>query len=128
MYDIPPTEIYTSDKKKMEVDAYIIWRVIDPVKYTQQLNSSRANAESKISAIVYGALKATVSSTSQEELIASRDAALENDDGDALSDLEIQDISSEEINGGEKTDDGLRYWSNLTGTTTRSNSGSRYKW
>ena len=26
LYDIAPTEIYTSDKKKMEVDAYIIWQ------------------------------------------------------------------------------------------------------
>ena len=55
LYDIAPTEIYTSDKKKMEVDAYIIWRVTDPVKFTQTLNSSKASAESKISAMVYGA-------------------------------------------------------------------------
>ena len=34
LYDIAPTEIYTSDKKKMEVDAYIIWKVTDPTKFT----------------------------------------------------------------------------------------------
>ena len=50
LYDIAPTEIYTSDKKKMEVDAYIIWRVTDPIKFTQTLNSSTTSAESKISA------------------------------------------------------------------------------
>ena len=66
----------------MEVDAYIIWRVTDPVKFTQTLNSSTASAESKISAMVYGSLKATVSSTSQEELIASRDAALDKAEED----------------------------------------------
>ena len=99
-YDIAPTEIYTSDKKKMEVDAYIIWRVTDPIKFTQTLNSSTTSAESKISAMVYGALKATVSSTSQEELIASRDAALDKSaDENGLNDLEVQDITSEDLQG-----------------------------
>ena len=97
LYDIAPTEIYTSDKKKMEVDAYIIWRVTDPIKFTQTLNSSTASAESKISAMVYGALKATVSSTSQEELIASRDAALDKTEEDDALDVEVQDITSEDL-------------------------------
>lgn len=106
LYDIAPTEIYTSDKKKMEVDAYIIWRVTDPVKFTQTLNSSKASAESKISAMVYGALKATVSSTSQEELIASRDSALDKTvEEDTLSDLQVQDITSEELQEGTQAAD-----------------------
>ena len=107
LYDIAPTEIYTSDKKKMEVDAYIIWKVTDPIKFTQTLNSSKASAESKISAMVYGALKATVSSTSQEELIASRDAALDMTvEEDTLSDVEIQDITSEELQEDAKAAEG----------------------
>ena len=97
LYDIAPTEIYTSDKKKMEVDAYIIWRVTDPVKFTQTLNSSTASAESKISAMVYGSLKATVSSTAQEELLASRDAALDKAEEDDALDVEVQDITSEDL-------------------------------
>ena len=109
LYDIAPTEIYTSDKKKMEVDAYIIWRVTDPIKFTQTLNSSKANAESKISAMVYGALKATVSSTSQEELIASRDAALDMTvEEDILSDVEIQDITSEDLQENAQSTDGTQ--------------------
>ena len=104
LYDIAPTEIYTSDKKKMEVDAYIVWRVTDPVKFTQTLNASRSSAENKISAMVYGALKATVSSTSQEELIASRDAALEKGESeDGLPDLEVEDITSDELQEEEET-------------------------
>ena len=112
LYDIAPTEIYTSDKKKMEVDAYIVWRVTDPVKFTQTLNASRSSAENKISAMVYGALKATVSSTSQEELIASRDAALEKGESeDGLPDLEVEDITSDELQEEEETqetDDGMK--------------------
>lgn len=110
LYDIAPTEIYTSDKKKMEVDAYIIWKVTDPVRFTQTLNSSTTSAESKISAMVYGALKTTVSSTSQEELIASRDAALDkNVEEDGLSDLEVQDITSEDLQEeAAETEDGMK--------------------
>ena len=115
LYDTAPTEIYTSDKKKMEVDAYIVWRVTDPVKFTQTLNASRSSAENKISAMVYGALKATVSSTSQEELIASRDAALEKGESeDGLPDLEVEDITSDELQEEEETqetqetDDGMK--------------------
>lgn len=106
LYDIAPTEIYTSDKKKMEVDAYIVWKVTDPIKFTQQLNASRTSAEGKISAMVYGALKATVSATSQEELIASRDAALDkNEKDDGLEDVDINDITSEDLSGQEGQDD-----------------------
>lgn len=110
LYDIAPTEIYTSDKKKMQVDAYIVWSVADPTKYTQTLNASRTGAESKISAMVYGALKTTVSSTSQEELIASRDSALDKmSEDDVLSDVDIQDITSEQLqdeNGGTPAQEG----------------------
>ena len=110
LYDIAPTEIYTSDKKKMEVDAYIIWKVTDPIKFTQTLNASRTSAEGKISAMVYGALKATVSSTTQEELIASRDAALDKTEEEGLTDVDVQDITSEDLQDGDnqnKTDDGM---------------------
>lgn len=116
LYDIAPTEIYTSDKKKMEVDAYIIWRVTDPIKFTQTLNSSTASAESKISAMVYGALKATVSSTSQEELIASRDAALDKVEEDDALDVEVQDITSEDL----KEETGVSSEGDVTGAGTNS--------
>lgn len=113
LYDIAPTEIYTSDKKKMEVDAYIIWRVTDPTKFTQTLNASEASAESKISAMVYGALKTTVSATTQEELIASRDAALDKQEEDDLLDVEVQDMKSEDL--AEEGDDQAQA---VTGTET----------
>ena len=118
LYDIAPTEIYTSDKKKMEVDAYIIWRVTDPTKFTQTLNASEASAESKISAMVYGALKTTVSATTQEELIASRDAALDKQEEDDLLDVEVQDMKSEDLaeEGNDQTQAG-------TGTGTEPDDG-----
>ncbi len=116
LYDIAPTEIYTSDKKKMEVDAYIIWRVTDPTKFTQTLNASKASAESKISAMVYGALKTTVSATTQEELIASRDAALDKQEEDDLLDVEVQDMKSEDL--AEEGDDQAQ-----TGTGTETDDG-----
>ena len=47
--------------------------------------------------MVYGALKTTVSATTQEELIASRDAALDKREDDDLHDVEVQDITSEDL-------------------------------
>lgn len=127
LYDIAPTEIYTSDKKKMEVDAYIIWRVTDPVKFTQTLNSSTASAESKISAMVYGSLKATVSSTSQEELIASRDAALDKAEEDDALDVEVQDITSEDLKEDLKEDTEASSGAGSTGAAGTETTGTESK-
>jgi membrane protease subunit HflC len=92
--------------------------VTDPVKFTQTLNASEASAESKISAMVYGALKATVSATTQEELIASRDAALDKQEEDDLLDVEVQDMKSEDLaeEGDDQTQAG-------TGTGTETDDG-----
>ncbi len=97
LYDINETEIYTSDKKKMVVNAYVIWHVTDPTKYTQTLSAAAVNAESKINSMVYNAMKVEISSITQDELIASRDGKITViNNVDALEDLEVNDIVSEE--------------------------------
>ena len=32
LYDIPPSEVLTSDKKNMTVDSYVLWKIDDPLK------------------------------------------------------------------------------------------------
>ena len=80
MYDIPASEIITSDKKTMVVDAYVIWEVTDPIKYIQSLNASEKTAEGRIDILVYNAIKTVCSNTNQETLIAARDGHLESSD------------------------------------------------
>ncbi len=41
-YDIPPSEVLTSDKQNMTVDCYVLWSIKDPLKFYQTLGSTGA--------------------------------------------------------------------------------------
>ncbi|MCR5594793.1 MAG: protease modulator HflC [Lachnospiraceae bacterium] len=72
LYDIPTSDVITSDKKSMIADDYVIWSVTDPVKYYQTLGAVKGRAEERIEAAVYNATKNTISSMTQENIIAAR--------------------------------------------------------
>lgn len=76
LYDLSPSDVITSDKKTMICDSYILWRIADPLKFAQTLNSSITNAESRLDAIVYNSTKNVISSTSQDDVISGRNGAL----------------------------------------------------
>ena len=97
IYDLPASEVITSDKKTMLVDAYVLWNVTDAKVYTQTLNASTYTAQGRIDVIVYNAIKTTISSMTQEDLIASRDSKMKIETASAEFDgLEINDIASSE--------------------------------
>lgn len=97
IYDLPASEVITSDKKTMLVDAYVLWNVTDAKVYTQTLNASTYTAQGRIDVIVYNAIKTTISSMTQEDLIASRDSKMKIETAVAEYDgLEINDIASSE--------------------------------
>ncbi len=72
LYDIPTSDVITSDKKSMIADDYVTWYVSDPVKYYQTLGAVQGRAEERIEAAVYNATKKTISSMTQDEIIAAR--------------------------------------------------------
>ncbi|MDE5865031.1 MAG: protease modulator HflC [Lachnospiraceae bacterium] len=76
LYDLPASDVITSDKKSMIVDSYVLWRVTDPLKFAQTLSGSVANAERRIDTIVYNATKNTISNMTQDEVIVSRDGKM----------------------------------------------------
>lgn len=86
LYDLSPSDVITSDKKTMICDSYILWHIVDPVKFAQTLNSSITNAESRLDAIVYNSTKNVISSISQNDVISGR--------GGTLSDMIIANIGS----------------------------------
>ncbi len=97
LYDLPASEAITSDKKTMIVDAYILWHITDPKAYTQSLNASQITAEGRIDVITYNAIKTTISSMTQDEVISSRDENLDLNQTDAaMDDVEIKDLNTEE--------------------------------
>ena len=72
LYDIPTSDVITSDKKSMIADDYVIWSVTDPTKYYQTLGAVKGRAEERIEAAVYNATKNTISAMTQENIIAAR--------------------------------------------------------
>jgi len=69
IYDLIPSEVNTRDKKVMVTDSFALWSVTDPLAY-------KANAESRISVVVYNAVKNVISSTDQADVISGRDGKL----------------------------------------------------
>ena len=76
LYDIPTSDVITSDKKSMIADNYVIWSVSDATKYYQTLGAIRGRAEERIEAAVYNATKNTISAMTQDEIIAARGSTL----------------------------------------------------
>lgn len=95
LYDLPASDVITSDKKSMIVDSYVLWRVTDPLKFAQTLSYSIGNAENRIDTIVYNATKNTISNMTQDEVIRSRDGkmtvTLDVEDHEAANDISIEE-------------------------------------
>ncbi|MGN0252919.1 MAG: protease modulator HflC [Lachnospiraceae bacterium] len=97
LYDLPVSDVITSDKKTMIVDCYVLWRVTDPLKFAQTLSHSIGNAENRIDQLVYNAMKNTISNMSQDEVIRSRDGKIEVTDVATDTDVENNDIVLDEV-------------------------------
>lgn len=76
LYDLSPSDVITSDKKTMICNSYVLWRITDPLKFAQTLNSSIANAESRLNTIVYNSTKNVISANTQNDVISGRDGEL----------------------------------------------------
>lgn len=75
LYDLKASDVITSDKKTMVADTYVLWKIDDPLKFAQSLNSIN-NAEGRIDASVYNALKTQIGAMSQSDVISARDGDL----------------------------------------------------
>ena len=78
LYDIPPSEVLTSDKQNMTVDCYVLWKIEDPKKFYQTLGNTTV-AEERLNAITYTALKNTMGTLAQADIINMNDGAERND-------------------------------------------------
>jgi membrane protease subunit HflC len=77
-YDIPPSEVLTSDKQNMTVDCYILWQISDPLKFYQTLGSYSV-AEERLNALTYNQLKTVMGTLAQADIINMNDGAERND-------------------------------------------------
>ena len=76
LYDLAASDVITKDKITMISDSYVLWKISDPLKFAQTLNSSVESGESRINTAVYNATKNAISSMSQDQVITSRDGEL----------------------------------------------------
>lgn len=76
LYDLAASDVITMDKKTMMSDSYVLWKITDPLKFAQTLNSSIPNAERRIDTVVYNSVKNVISSMSQNDVISGRDGEL----------------------------------------------------
>ena len=99
IYDIPKSDVITRDKKTMIADAFVLWRINDPVKFTRYLNGQLAQAQSRISASVFSSLKSVISNMDQSAIIENRNGKLaqdiRNSIGDSLEGYGIEILSVE---------------------------------
>ena len=77
-YDIPPSEVLTSDKQNMTVDCYILWNISDPQQFYRALGGT-AQAEERLNAITYNALKTAMGTLAQADIINMNDGAERNE-------------------------------------------------
>ncbi len=68
----------TSDKQNMTVDSYVLWRISDPLLFYQSLGNT-AVAEERLDALTYNALKNTMGTLAQADIINQNDAGDRND-------------------------------------------------
>ena len=77
LYDIPPSEVLTSDKQNMTVDCYVLWKIQDPLKFYQTLTTVD-KAEQRLDAITYNELKTVMGTLAQADIINMDDGAERN--------------------------------------------------
>ncbi|MBE5761730.1 MAG: protease modulator HflC [Clostridiales bacterium] len=78
LYDIPPSEVLTSDKQNMTVDSYLLWQIDDPLLFYQALGNISV-AEQRLDALTYNALKNVMGTLAQKDIINEDDASERND-------------------------------------------------
>ena len=78
LYDIPESEALTADKKNMTVDSYITWKISDPRTFYQTIGSI-TEAETRLDAFTYTALKNLMGTLQQSDIINEEDASERND-------------------------------------------------
>lgn len=77
MYDIPPSEVLTGDKKTLVVDNFAVWQIDDP--YTFMRTVSRiTEMENRIDAVVYNAVKNTLGTMDQTTIINSDNRSIDD--------------------------------------------------
>lgn len=73
LYDLPISDVITSDKKSMVADSFVLWKVSDPRKFIEAISGNMLEIEGYISSNVYNSMKNVISSMPQADIVSGRD-------------------------------------------------------
>lgn len=68
-YDIQPREVITSDKKRVTIDNYALWRISDPKQFVETMGGSLVRAQSRLDDVVYSNLRDVLAKQTLEDII-----------------------------------------------------------
>lgn len=77
MYDITPSEVLTGDKKTLVVDNFTVWQIDDPLLFMRTVGRV-SEMENRIDAAVYNAVKNTLGSMDQADIINSDNGSIDD--------------------------------------------------
>ncbi|MBE7065061.1 MAG: protease modulator HflC [Ruminococcaceae bacterium] len=69
-YDLAPSDVLTSDSKAMSVDSYVLWKITDPMTFYKTVGSI-SEAQSRLDAATYNALKNIIGTITQDSIITA---------------------------------------------------------
>ena len=69
--DVPPESLLTSDKKRIRVDAYARYKILDPLLFFKTL-TDETTADSRIASIVASNLREEIALDTQDEVISEK--------------------------------------------------------
>lgn len=72
MYDVPSSELLTSDAKSLVVDNYVVWYIENPEKFIQRIGTI-SEMENRLDATIYSVVKNTLGTKLQSEIISATD-------------------------------------------------------
>ena len=76
IYDQAESDVITKDKKTMVIDNYVLWKIKDPLKFIQTVNTI-SEAERRIESSIYNAIKNNIGKMNQAEVIEGRNSTLD---------------------------------------------------
>ncbi|MBE6650520.1 MAG: protease modulator HflC [Ruminococcaceae bacterium] len=75
LFDQAESDVITKDKKTMVIDNFVLWKITDPLKFVQTLNTI-PEAERRIGTVTYNAIKNAVGNINQTDIINGRGESL----------------------------------------------------
>lgn len=69
-FDPPATELLTTDKKNLNIDAFLLWQIEDPVKFLVSLGN-RTSAEARLADLLYSVLGTHIGQANFSDLISN---------------------------------------------------------